>query len=82
MPAPSNSKKDFGINQASLIPETIKPILSSIKAEARQLIGIYQARGRAFDKIIIVGGSANLRGWMHISATSARMSFTAIRCIC
>jgi type IV pilus assembly protein PilM len=55
-------KKDFGLNQASLIPETIKPILATIKNEAKQLQGIYQARGKKFDKIIIVGGTANLPG--------------------
>jgi type IV pilus assembly protein PilM len=55
-------KKDFGINQTSLIPETIKPILMNIKMEAKQLQGICQARGKKFDKILIVGGGANLPG--------------------
>ncbi len=55
-------KKDFGLNQASLIPETIKPILMTIKGEARQLQGIYQAKSKKFDKIIVVGGTANLPG--------------------
>ncbi len=55
-------KKDFGLVQASVIPETIRPILTNIKSEARQLQGIYEARGKKFDKIIIVGGTANLPG--------------------
>lgn len=55
-------KKDFGLNQASLIPETIKPILVNIKTEAKQIQSIYQARGKKFDKILIVGGTANLPG--------------------
>lgn len=55
-------KKDFGLNQASLIPETIKPILMTIKSEARQLQSIYQAKSKKFDKIIVVGGTANLPG--------------------
>jgi type IV pilus assembly protein PilM len=55
-------KKDFGLNQASLIPETIKPILMTVKTEARQLQSIYQARAKKFDKILIVGGTANLPG--------------------
>ena len=55
-------KKDFGINQSSLIPETIKPILQSLKIEAKQLQSIYQARGKKFDKIVLAGGSANLPG--------------------
>jgi type IV pilus assembly protein PilM len=55
-------KKDFGLTQASLIPETIKPILMNIKNEAKQLQAIYEARGMKFDKVIIVGGTANLPG--------------------
>ncbi len=55
-------KKEFGINQSSLIPETIKPILMNIKQEAMQLQSIYRARSKSFDKIILVGGSANLPG--------------------
>ena len=55
-------KKDFGINQSSMIPETIRPILNTIKVEARQLQNIYQTKGKKFDKIIIVGGGANLPG--------------------
>ncbi len=55
-------KKDFGLTQTNLIPESIKPILANIKSEAKQLQGIYQARGKKFDKIMIVGGTANLPG--------------------
>jgi len=55
-------KKDFGLTQSNLIPESIKPILANIKSEAKQLQGIYQARGKKFDKIMIVGGTANLPG--------------------
>jgi type IV pilus assembly protein PilM len=55
-------KKDFGLTQASVIPETIRPILANIKTEAKQLQGIYEARGKKFDKIIVVGGTANLPG--------------------
>ncbi len=55
-------KKDFGMKQASLIPETIKPILTTIKNETRQLQSIYQAKAKRIDKIIIVGGTANLPG--------------------
>ena len=55
-------KKDFGINQSSVVPEAIKPILMQIKGEAQQLISIYRARSRVFDKMIIVGGGASLPG--------------------
>ncbi len=62
LPRAEQFKKDFGINQASLIPETIKPILMNIKTEARQLQSIYQAKGKKFDKIIIIGGGGALPG--------------------
>ena len=55
-------KKDFGLNQASLIPESIKPILNSIKNEAKQLQAIYRAQSKTFDKVLLVGGSAPLPG--------------------
>jgi len=55
-------KKDFGLKQASLIPEAIKPILMTVKNEVRQLQSIYSARAKRFDKVIVVGGSANLPG--------------------
>lgn len=55
-------KKDFGINQASLIPETIKPILQALKTEVRQIQSIYQARSKKFDKILLTGGGSNLPG--------------------
>lgn len=55
-------KKDFGLNQSSLIPQTIQPVLQTIKTEAKQVMSLYQARGKHIDKIIIVGGTANLPG--------------------
>ena len=56
-------KKDFGINQAGMIPETIKPVLQAMKTEAKQLQSIYQARGKKFDRILLAGGGANLPGF-------------------
>lgn len=56
-------KKEFGINQTSLIPEMIRPILMQIKQEAMQLQNIYHAKGKKFDKILLVGGGANLPGF-------------------
>lgn len=58
-------KKDFGMNQSSVIPQTIRPILMAIKTEALQLQSIYNARNKQFDKIILVGGGANLPGLME-----------------
>jgi type IV pilus assembly protein PilM len=58
-------KKEFGLNQASVIPEMVKPILSNIRQEVVQVQSIYHARGKTFDKIILVGGGANLPGFME-----------------
>ncbi len=55
-------KRDFGMNGAAFIPETIKPVLNLIKAEVRQLLTIYQSHSIAVDKILLVGGGADLPG--------------------
>lgn len=55
-------KKEFGVNQSKLVPETIKPIINTIKSEVRQLQSIYTAHGKKLDKIITVGGGSNLPG--------------------
>lgn len=55
-------KKEFGANQSKIIPETIRPVLNTIRAEIKKLQSIYTARGKKFDKIIIVGGGSNLPG--------------------
>jgi type IV pilus assembly protein PilM len=56
-------KKEFGMNQVSIIPEMVKPILLNIRQEVIQVQSIYHARGKTFDKIILVGGGANLPGF-------------------
>lgn len=53
-------KKDFGVSGTAFIPETIRPILNLIKTEVRQLLTIYQSKNEKIDKIILVGGGANL----------------------
>ncbi len=55
-------KKDFGIKQENVIPATIKPILTQIKGEAQQLVSIYRARSKNFDKLVVCGGGSNLPG--------------------
>ncbi len=55
-------KKDFGLSKSTFIPEAIKPVLNSIKSEVQQLIILYQAHDIKLDKIILVGGGANLPG--------------------
>jgi type IV pilus assembly protein PilM len=55
-------KKDFGVSSATFIPETIRPILNNIKNEVKQLLTIYQSQNIKVEKIILVGGGANLPG--------------------
>lgn len=55
-------KKDFGMEKTAFLPEAMKPILDTIKNEAKQLLTIYQARNITVNKILIVGGGARLPG--------------------
>jgi type IV pilus assembly protein PilM len=55
-------KKDFGVNGPSLIPETVKPILNIIKSEVRQVLTIYDSQNNHLDKLVLVGGGANMPG--------------------
>jgi type IV pilus assembly protein PilM len=55
-------KKDFGVTNATFIPDAIKPILSIIKSEVKQVLNIYQSQNVAVDKILLVGGGASLPG--------------------
>jgi len=55
-------KKDFGISNSTFIPETVKPVLNVIKNEVKQLLTIYQSQNVPVEKILLVGGGANLPG--------------------
>ncbi len=55
-------KKEFGVSNATFIPDTIRPILNIIKSEVRQLLTIYQTQNIKVEKILLVGGGANLPG--------------------
>lgn len=55
-------KKDFGLSKSTFIPEAIKPVLNAIKAEVQQLLALYQAHEVKLDRVILVGGGANLPG--------------------
>jgi type IV pilus assembly protein PilM len=55
-------KKEFGVSSATFIPETIKPVLNLVKNEVKQLLAIYQSHNIKVDKILLVGGGANLPG--------------------
>lgn len=60
LPRAEQFKKDFGLSDAELVPETIKPIMDSIKHEIKQLVSIYAARSNPIKRLVIVGGGANL----------------------
>ena len=55
-------KKDFGVSNSTFIPDTIKPVLDIIKSEVNQLLTIYQSQSIGVEKILLVGGGANLPG--------------------
>ena len=55
-------KRDFGVSQSSFLPEAIKPVLNIIKTEVRQLLTLYSTQDSKVEKIILVGGGANLPG--------------------
>jgi type IV pilus assembly protein PilM len=55
-------KKDFGISNSTFIPDTVKPVLNLIKTEVKQLLTIYQSQNAQLEKILLVGGGANLPG--------------------
>lgn len=55
-------KKDFGISNAAFIPDTVKPVLYVIKSEVKQLLTLYQSQNVEVEKILLVGGGANLPG--------------------
>jgi len=55
-------KRDFGVSNTTFIPDAIKPVLNIIKSEAKQLLMIYQSQNVKVDKILLVGGGANLPG--------------------
>lgn len=53
-------KQDMGLAGSPFLPETLKPVLSSIKSEVKQLLTIYRSRGLVLDKVVITGGGAGL----------------------
>lgn len=55
-------KKDFGISDTTFIPESIKPVMATIKNEVKQLLSVYATRLVPVKQLIIVGGGAQLPG--------------------
>jgi type IV pilus assembly protein PilM len=55
-------KKDFGVSEADFLPESIKPVLTSIKNEVKQLLAIYQSHNMVIDNMVMVRGGSQLPG--------------------
>lgn len=55
-------KRDFGVSNATFIPDAIKPVLSIIKGEVKQLLAIYQSQNVQLDKVLLVGGGSCMPG--------------------
>jgi len=55
-------KKDFGVSDTTFIPESIKPVMATIKNEVKQLVSVYVTRSVPIKQLIIVGGGAQLPG--------------------
>ena len=55
-------KRDFGVSNTTFIPDAIRPALNIIKSEVKQLLTIYESQNIVVEKILLVGGGANLPG--------------------
>lgn len=62
VPRAEQFKRDFGLRGTDFLPEAVKPVLSTIKAEVNQVMGIYKAHNVNTDRIVLVGGGAQLPG--------------------
>lgn len=62
MPRAEQFKRDFGLRGTDFLPEAVKPVLSLVKAEVSQVMGIYKAHNVNTDRIVLVGGGAQLPG--------------------
>lgn len=55
-------KRDFGLQGTDFLPEAVKPVLSVIKTEIAQIIKLYNSHTVTTDRIVLVGGGAQLPG--------------------
>jgi type IV pilus assembly protein PilM len=69
MPRAEQFKRDFGLRGTDFLPEAVKPVLAVIKAEVAQIIGIYKAHNIKTDRIVLVGGGAQLPGIVEYFTT-------------
>lgn len=54
-------KREFGLSKETFIPEAIKPIMQTIKNEVKQLLSVYTSHNLTINKLVLVGGGANLQ---------------------
>lgn len=62
VPRAEQFKRDFGLRGTDFLPEAVKPVLGIIKQEVNQVMGIYKAHNVNTDRIVLVGGGAQLPG--------------------
>jgi type IV pilus assembly protein PilM len=62
IPRAEQFKRDFGLRGTDFLPEAVKPVLSIIKTEVNQIMGIYKAHNVNTDRLVLVGGGALLPG--------------------
>ncbi len=63
-------KRDLGLAGSSLehIPQTMKPVMETIKNETAKLIKIYESSGGAIQEIIFAGAGSNMPGLLNYFA--------------
>jgi Tfp pilus assembly PilM family ATPase len=69
MPRAEQFKRDFGLQGTDFLPEAVKPVLNVIKTEAAQIMGIYKSHNVIADRIVLVGGGAQLPGIVEYFTT-------------
>ncbi len=62
LPRAEQFKRDFGLHNTDFLPEAVKPVLNLIKNEVGQIMGIYKAHDVVPDRLVLVGGGAQLPG--------------------
>jgi type IV pilus assembly protein PilM len=68
-PRAEQFKRDFGLRNTDFLPEAVRPVLNIIKGEVTQILGIYKAHNITADRIVLVGGGAQLPGIVEYFTT-------------
>ncbi len=55
-------KRDFGLRNTDFLPEAVRPVLNLIKNEVAQIMQQYQSHNVSLNRIVLVGGGAQLPG--------------------